>query len=95
VTGEPPVDPGANQDSVIVEFPETPMTLVGADGAVASLPATIGADTVTAEEPTPLVTTTLNVYEVPETSPVNSHDVVSVSQIASVVDSSPSDAVTV
>ena len=95
VTGDPPVDAGANQVSVIVESPETPMTLVGANGTVASAPATTGADTVAAEEPTPLVTTTLNVYVTPETRPVNSHDVDVVSQIASVVVSSPSDAVTV
>jgi len=61
VTGEPPVEAGANHDNVIVESPETPMTLVGANGTVASAPATTGADTVAAEEPTPLVTTTLNV----------------------------------
>ena len=61
VTGEPPVDAGANHDNVTVESPETPTTLVGADGTVASLPATTGADTVAAEEPTPFVTTTLNV----------------------------------
>jgi len=61
VTGEPPVEAGANQVSVTVESPETPTTFVGADGTVASLPATTGADTVTAEEPTPFVTTTLNV----------------------------------
>ena len=95
VTGEPPVDAGANQDNVTVEFPATPTTLLGADGAVAEEPATIGADTVAAEEPTPFVTTTLNEYEVPEMSPVNSHDVVVVSHTASVVSESPSDAVTV
>ena len=95
MTGEPPVEAGANHDNVIVESPETPMTLLGADGTVASAPATTGADTVAAEEPTPLVTTTLNVYVTPETRPVKSHDVVAVSQIASVVDSSLSEAVTV
>jgi len=61
VTGEPPVDAGANHDSVTEELPETPTTFVGADGAVAEEPATIGDETVAAEEPTPLVTTTLNV----------------------------------
>jgi hypothetical protein len=95
VTGEPPVEAGANQVSVTVESPETPTTFVGADGTVAEEPATTGADTVTAEEPTPFVTTTLNVYVTPETRPVNSHDVVAVSHTASVVSESPSDAVTV
>ena len=61
VIGEPPVEAGANQDTVTVEFPATPVTALGAEGAVASLPATTGADTVAADEPTPLVTTTLNV----------------------------------
>jgi hypothetical protein len=61
VIGEPPVDNGANQDNVTEEFPETPTTLLGAVGAVTSAPASTPADTVAADEPTPLVTTTLKI----------------------------------
>ena len=60
VIGVPPVEAGANQDTVTDAFPRTPTTLLGAEGAVASDPARIGVETVAAEEPTPLVTTTAN-----------------------------------
>ena len=93
--GEPPVEAGANHDKVTEEFPEVPVTLLGAEGTVASAPARTETETAEADEPAALVATMVKLYATPETSPVNSQDVSEVVHIASVVDSSPSDAVTV
>ena len=95
MTAEPPVEAGANHDTVTDESPDTPVTLPGADGAVGSAPATTAAETVAEDDPTPLVTTTLNVYVTPEIRPLNSQDVATVTHTTSSVPGSSSDAVTV
>ena len=65
--GEPPVEPGAVNDTVAWVFPATAETAVGAPGTVAGVTAVDGVDA--APGPTAFVAVTVKVYAVPFARP--------------------------
>ena len=72
VTTEPPELDGATHDTVTDPFPRTTPTPDGTPGTVAGV--TEPDDTDSTPDPTSFVADTLNVYAVPFTNPVTTHD---------------------